>query len=386
LSAPKKGKDLSALKARLAKKAKPAGEEAAPVPAPGEVIEQPAAPPPSEVETQAAPAEVPPPGEVAAAPAPEPAAAPAAPKEETPFGGGASFDPSAGIIDDAGVDVKPRKNTGLTILVALGGIAFGTAIGWLAQKGVDTSARVESAKAKGGEMFQEVSRLKDVRAKISMGMEDVKKATAEDPKKGAEALTALLTENFGGDQPTEDKLFGWQLASMHPRSINAIFSFYTRYTVLQMALVDLASHMQANAAVLAENAGPARFAVINKNTGAVLVEYVKPICNLEEKAPCAEGKEGEAVGYEIRETLGGPTAVVPTEQATPLLPEGPMFKYAFGDKPERNASIKYARLMSAVESQLEEMSKVEKRALSSLEAYVGDPTVDGSNPQPDPGE
>jgi hypothetical protein len=235
-------------------------------------------------------------------------------------------------------------------------------------------------------MFEEVARLKDVRAKISMGMEDVKKATGEDPKKGAEALTSLLTENFGGDQPTEDKLFGWQLASMHPRSINAIFSFYTRYTVLQMALVDLASHMQANAAVLAENAGPGRFAVINKNTGAVLVEYVQPICNIEEKAPCGEGKEAEAVGYEIRESLGGPTAVVPAEQATPLLPEGPMFKYAFGDHPERNASIKYARLMSAVDAQLEEMAKVEKRALSSLEAYAGDPTVDGSNPQPDPGE
>lgn len=388
MSAPKKGKDLSALKARLAKKAaKPAGDA---VPAPGEVIEAPAEPPPSEIETQAAPAEVPPPGEVAVAPEPEPApAAPvaAAAESEAPFGGGAAtaFDPNAGVIDDVGGEVKPRKNTGLTILVALAGMAFGGAVGWLAQKGLDTQARVDSAKSKGEEMYGEVNRLKDIRAKISMGMEDVKKAVAEDPNKGAQTLTDVLTENFGGDQPTADKLFGWQLASMHPKSINAIFSFYTRYNQLQMSLVELASHVNTNAKVLGEAGGPGRFAVVFKNGGAVLVEHVRPICDLEQKAPCAEGKEADAQGYEIRETLGGPTAIVPKDQATALLNEGPMFKYAFGDQPERNAIFKYQRLMAGVEAQLEEMSKLEKRALSSLESYVGDPTVDGSNPQADPG-
>ena len=39
----------------------------------------------------------------------------------------------------------------------------------------------------------------------------------------------------------------------------------------------------------------------------------------------------------------------------------------------------------ASKEELEEMSKLEKRALGSLESYVGDPTVDGSNPQADPG-
>ena len=126
---------------------------------------------------------------------------------------------------------------------------------------------------------------------------------------------------------------------MHPKSINAIFSFYTRYNQLQMSLVELASHVNTNAKVLSEAGGPGRFAVVFKNGGAVLVEHVRPICDLEQKAPCAEGKEAEAQGYEIRETLGGPTAIVPKDQATALLNEGPMFKYAFGDQPERNAIL-----------------------------------------------
>lgn len=379
MSAPKKGKDLSALKARLARKAGEGGE----LPGPGE----PAGAPESEVVTQAAQVEIPAPGEVAAPAAPAPAAAARAARvTDQPFGGGAAFDPDAGVIADTGGDVGQRRGTGLTILVAVAGMAFGGLIGWLGREGVDTRARVQSARSKGEEMYAEVARLKDMRARLSMGMDEVKGTVAQDPDAGAQKLTDVLTTNFGGDQPTVDKLFGWQLASMHPKSITSIFTFFARYNMLQMSLVELASHVNTNSKVLAEGAGPGRFAVVYKNEGAVLVEFVAPICDLEAKAPCDEGKEGDAVGYEVRETLGGETAIVPKEQGAPLLAEGQMFKYAFGDKPERNASFKYAVLVKGVEAQLEEMAKVEKFALASLEGYVANPTVDASNPQSSPSE
>lgn len=374
MSPPKKGKDLSALKARLAKKA------AADAPPPDAAVEQPQ----SEIATQAAPADLPPPGEVA--PEPEPAPKPKA-QGDQPFGGGASFDPNAGVIADSeAAEAAPKGSAGMNILIGLLGIAVGGGIGWVARQATDTGARKSSAKAKGTEMLGEVQRLSEIRGNIKSGLDGVKTAVEENPDQGAQAMTDLLTANFGGDQPTPDKLFGWQMASMHPRSIYQVFTFYTRYAGLQMALVALASHINTNSKVLKPGSGPGNFAVVYKNGGAVLVEYVQPICNLEEKAACADGGGADAAGYEVRETLGGPTAILPKDQASPLLSEGPMFIYAFGETPGDNAAHKYTRLIEGVEKQLGEMEALEAKALGSLEAYSNSPTVDGSNQQADPGE
>lgn len=363
MSPPKKGKDLSALKARLAKKAAKTGPEDA-VGAPGEAAS--GEPPPSEIETQAAPAEpLPaefgPPGE----PAPAPAPAAPAPSPEPAL----RFESST---DDAGVEIKPRKSRGLTVLVFVAACGFGALAGWLARQGVDTTANVASAKAKGGAAYTEVDRLQKERARVSLGMEDVKTAMAKDPATAATRIQELTTGLGAGAVEAPNSLFGWQMASMHPRAINQVFDFYLRYLTLADALGQLSNHINVNAQQLAAAAGPGRFVVVYTERGAILQELIRPMCAAEEgapPAPCAEGSEADAVGYEIREAPGAEPQVVGKEAATPLLNEGPMFKFAFGDKPDRTAIIQYTRLLRGVDAQVEEIVKAEKRAIESLEGY-----------------
>ncbi|TPV92272.1 MAG: hypothetical protein B7733_26505 [Myxococcales bacterium FL481] len=433
MSTPKKsGKDLSALKARLAKKtgqaplggrpaasplsppsppaaAQPPAPASPPVAAPPEpVATPPVDPPPPAAAELAAPDPLAAP-EAPAAPRPEPPA-PAAPPStpaapdlapaglaagkaaagggEAPFGGGAAFDPDAGLIADAGVDVAPRKSTGLIALVAAASLCLGAAFGWLGRNISDTNARIDSAKRKGAEMAAEVGKVKDRRSRISLGIQDVEGKLAADPAKGAAALAELVTSNLK-DFPRADALFGWQLASMHPQSIGSVFKLYEEANGLALDLPYLAQYVNLNAAALRQGmAGPRRFAVRvkEKEHQAVLVEHVADICNLEEKTPCEPGQAAKAVGHSIREAIGGAEVVLPKEEVIPLTPRGLVFKYAIGDKPETNAATQYSRLLTKVKARLEEMNKYEKRAEKALEQYAQSPTVNADTAQPDPGD
>lgn len=327
---------------------------------------------------------------VAAAPqrAPARAAEPIAASSDEPFGGGAAFDPSAGLIGDAGVDVTPRKSTGLVALVAVASLGLGMVFGWLGRNISDTNARIESAKRKGSEMFDEVQKVKDRRARISLGVQDIEAKIPADPAKGAAALAELVTSNLK-DFPRAEALFGWQLASMHPQSIGSVFKLYEEANGLALDLPYLAQYVNLNAAALQEGmAGPRRFAVVikEKENQAMLVEHVAEICDLEAKTPCEPGQASKAVGHSIREAVGGPEAVLPVEEVVPLAPRGLIFKYAIGDKPETNAATQYSLLLTKVKARLEEMNKYEKRAEKALDQYAQSPTVNADTAQPDPGE
>lgn len=394
MSAPKKpGKDLSALKARLAKKsAKPSAPSD--VPAPGEQIAEPApapeaqepapaaaapadVPAPGEVAQPAARADIPAPGEVSRpAPTPEPAAPAPAPQSADPFGGGAAFNPDAGLIDDVG-EVAPRKQTGLIALVGVVGLGLGIGMGWILHQGNDTRARVAAASKKGGEMLTEVQKISETRKKISLKWEDFKSSATKDPEAATAMLTTILTEDLK-EFPNANALFGWQLAAMDPAAIKRIFSLYEEANGLFIDLGYLANYMQQNKAALSEAGGPSQFAVIGRPEGMVMVELTKAICNIEEKTQCEKGTEAEAVGYAVREEIGGPEAIVSKEEAFPLLPAGKIFAYAFTETPGKNALISYAKLVAKVEQRMEKMAKLEKQAIEALESFEKDPNVDGS--------
>lgn len=396
MSAPKKpGKDLSALKARLAKKS---GKAPSDVPAPGETA-QPAEAAPEAAPAAAAPADVPAPGQVAQpaepapaadipapgqvaqpAPAPEPAPAPvaaAAPQGDgDPFGGGAAFNPDAGLIDDVG-EVAPRKQTGLIVLAAAAALGVGLGFGWILHQRSDTTARIEAASNKGQKMLEEVQKISETRKKVSLKWEDFKKTAQKDPGAAADMLSNLLAEDLK-EFPRADALFGWQLAAMDPAAIKRIFSLYEEANGLYIDLGYLANYMAENKAALKEAGGPSQFAVINAGPGMQMVELTKAICDLEEKTQCEKGKETEAAGYAVRQEIGGPEAIVSKEEAIPLLPTGKIFTYAFTETPAKNALISYAKLVAKVESRMEKMAKLEKKAVEALEQFSDDPNVDGS--------
>jgi hypothetical protein len=130
--------------------------------------------------------------------------------------------------------------------------------------------------------------------------------------------------------------------------------------------------------------GPSQFAVQLGADGATLVEAVAPICNLEEKTPCEPEKAKEALGYSIREAPGGPESIVPKEQVMLLLPSGPMYQLAIGDKAERHTVSLYGMQLQQIGARLETMNLLEKNAIAALEVYTGSPTVDENSAQPDP--
>lgn len=409
MSAPKKGKDLSALKARLAKKAAadappPApAEEAAPsaqpteVPAPGEVAAD--IPAPGEV---AAPepepvADIPPPGQ-AAAPEPEPAAAAAVAADpvqtDDPFGGGQAFNPTDGILDDVG-EIAPRKQTGLIVLVAVAALGVGTGVGWLLHKISDTKKRVDSAESKGADMLAEVTKIQEARGKVSLGWEDAIKKVAADPAAGAAELTTLKQEKYGEGFNVE-ALFGWQLASMNPEAIKLVFDLYDHANGLAFDLGYLAKYATDNAAALGEAGGPSQFAVYNGKLVAVaglacpgkLPEGEEPPAEGEEgegppPVKCEEGSGQDPVGIVIKESLDGEEIIV-TGGAAVIAAEGPIYQYAIGENPSKNATARFQALAGQVQYRLDTMPKLEKKVLKALEAYGNNPTTDGDNPQPAP--
>lgn len=405
LSAPKK-KDLSALKARLAKKA---AASAPAVPAPGEVVAAPMAevpapgaslpadiPAPGESLTPPA-ADIPAPGEVyepepAYEPAyePEPAAAPQG--DGNIYSGGSAFDPNAGLLaDDLGA-VSGGSGTKLALFTLALGIGIGGLLGFFANEVTSKNAMKDNATRKAESMLSEVGRVKETRTKISLAFDDIIKEIDKDPKKGVESLTKLLVESFGPDSdfPKVESLFGWQLASLHPKTVKDVFALYKSTQDLVVDMGFLAQYVSSNAKVIGGR-GPTTYAIVLKDDapGAVLVEYVGALCGGieegEEAKPCDRGKEKDATFYQIRETPGGQVGPIPRNIAQVLLPKGAIYQYAIGDHPEQNAANLYMGLAGRVSSRLDAMAKYEKRSLAGLSKYGDNPTTDDDSAQPDPG-
>jgi hypothetical protein len=406
LSAPKK-KDLSALKARLAKKAAASAPE---VPAPGEVVAapEPDIPAPGESSVPAdipAPGETPPPAADIPAPGevyepepepayePEPAAAPTGGGSLNDAGdiysGGQAFDPNAGLLADDLGSVSGGSGTKLAIFSLLGGIVIGGVLGFFANEVTSKKAMKANATNKAASMLTEVNRVKETRTKISLAFDEVVKQIDTDPKKGVEALTKLLVESFGPDSdfPKVESLFGWQLASLNPKSVRDVFALYKASQDLVVDMGFLAQYVSKNAAVL-NGRGPTTYAIVVKPDapGAVLVEYVGALCGEGEAAKaCDPGKEKDATMYQIRETPGGPVGPIPKEIVQVLLPKGAIYQYAIGDHPEQNAANLYKGLAGRVSERIDAMAKYEKRSLAALAKYGDNPTTDDASAQPDPG-
>jgi hypothetical protein len=417
LTTPKKpGTDLAALKARLAKKTQ--AEEPAAAPPPAAAPEQPhqhqqqhQAPP--------APMHVPPPGmqqqnyDPPAAQSypqdPSPAvvgySAPSHASDD-PFGGGnvnTNFDPSPSFADTGG-DVPGRSSVGVVLFASVVALGIGLAVGWLGQRIVSGKERISVSKSVGQEMITQVEGVADTRKAVSLGLESAKEVVMTDPKKGAEQLTAIAQENF--DKSAQiDALFGPQLGSIHKAGLKRIFELYEQYNRLRTDLGLLAGFLDANAAALAQAGGPVRFAILFKEGGATMVEYVAPLCPPADAAPPADKEKGapdaaalaaakpcndeaKAIGLSIREGIGGePRSVAKgagPDQAVPLTNEGAVFTYAVGLEPAKNAANVRQHLMARVQEDLTEMSRAEVTALKALQNYSDNPTVDGSTEQPAP--
>ncbi|MEZ4451668.1 MAG: hypothetical protein R3B09_19535 [Nannocystaceae bacterium] len=417
MSAPKKpGTDLSALKAKLAKKgaeapaaapapaapaapvaaAKPIAAKPADIPAPGERAAPPPMadiPAPGERSAPAMP-DIPAPGEVRKpAPAPAPvAAAPAAAQLRQPgaagqaFGsGGGGFDPNEGLIADVGGDLPTKSNKGIVILAAAGALVFGVVLGYMLNNITSKSKLVAQGKEKGAAMFTEASETAKMRASIALAMKDIPGKIAADPKAGAEELKKLSDTNFE-KHPKVENLFGWQLAAVHPTGIKKTFELYEEANGLKTDLSYLANFVGTYADALKEGGGPRLFAVRFNKGKVTLVARGAPVCG---EGPCEAGKEKEATGYMVVDTVGGEEkpAQIGTEDGNimPVDPEGQMYGYIVGLKPENNAAAVYGALLKRVADRLEAMNTAEKRALKALSNYSDNPDVDGSG-QPEPGE
>jgi hypothetical protein len=403
LNAPKKpGTDLAALKARLAKKSKDAEDAAAPpppaaqvehIPAPGEVAshapaiaydppEQYGAPP-----APFAPVDVPPPGQVSQpASYSAPAAAPAA---DDPFGGPQMYEPTPSYTDTGG-DVPGRSSLGPVLFASAIFLAVGLGAGWIGHKIVSGREKLEAAKAKGAEMVTEVQKVADVRKGVSLKLEELSKTVVADPTAGSNAIIALLQESFD-KFPRVENLYGWQLGGIHPTGVKKTFELYEKSTRLRVELAALAGFLNENAAALKGAGGPVSFGVKFTDKGATMVELVAPMCgesleNLAALQPCED--VGKALAFKIRETIGGTEKVLPKgtapEQVMFLQPEGPVFTYAVGLEPAKNAQKVRDFMMSRVAEALAEMSQAETTTLKAMQAYSDNPDVDGSNPQPEP--
>jgi hypothetical protein len=397
LSTPKKpGTDLAALKARLAKKTKEGEAPAAPppesLPPPGEVAPMPAAAP-----AHFAPADVPPPGQVAPPPSASPHSA-APPVSDDPFGGGQAGAPMAPTFDtstsfDVGGEVKGRSNTGLVVFALLGGVLIGSAVGWMLHKVSSTRERIDAGKAKGAEMVKEVEQVAETRKAISLAMEDMKKAIASDPKAGAEQLAQMVQTNFE-QHPKVETLFGWQLAAVNPNGVKRVFELYEAANRLRTELLYTVGFLLEHADSIAQGSAMAPvFAVLFDDKGnAKLVEAMGPMCgesleNIAALKPCEDATK--ALAYKVREAPAGEGKVVPKGVAPGaamiLSSEGPVYNYAIGAQPQRNAATLFGAMMQRIDERLAEMNKAEATALKALSNYADSPDVDGSNPQPDPG-
>jgi hypothetical protein len=403
LNTPKKpGTDLAALKARLAKKSKDGEEAAAPAAAEAAPVEHvPAAAAP--IDHGHAPEQhYDPPAAFDAAPAFSPAAevrhaAPAAPSfsapaTDDPFGGpsNASYDPGP----DLGGDVVPgRSNVG--VIAFAGGIflVIGLGAGWLGHKIISGGERLDAAKAKGDEMYEEVKKVSDARKGLALKWEELKPQVAMDPAAGSQAIVALMGETFE-KSPNLDALFGWQLAAIHSSGIKKVFELYEKTTRVRIELAALAGFLQENAATLKGTGGPVSFGVkFGADGSAQLVALTGALCgeNLTDTAALKNCEDpSKAIAFKVQESLGGEEKTLAkgtgADQVVFLPPTGNVFNYAIGLEPAKNAANVRDFMMKRIQETVDEMDKAEKTALKALENYASNPNVDGSNEQPDPGE
>ena len=424
MSTPKKpGTDLAALKARLAKKTAGATDD---VPPPGQVAapEVPAAPmadipPPGQVQAPVmhdvpppgyAPEplmhDVPPPGQVQqhgrppsmpmqapmqAAPMPQPSYGADTSYANASRGGGASmsgmgsgmggFDPDAGLID-AGPEIKPRGNKGLVLLAAVAAMGLGVVFGWLGNTIKSKQERIDQGRAKGEKMVEQVAAVSEARKSVSLAMEDLKKEVAENPTAAAEKVTALLTGDLS-KQPQVTEMFGWQLASVDPGGVKAVFQLYQKLNDLQGNLQVLAGFL-TNYGSIMKVGGPSLFAVTMTPEGGKMVIITKGLCGEapdkpETLKPCED--VSKAVAFEVQEFGGEPKVVARGAgegQAMMLLPEGSVYNYVVGLEPGKNAANLYKVMIGRVDENLTEMNGAEEKALAALAKYSEDPNVDGS--------
>lgn len=424
MSTPKKpGTDLAALKARLAKKTAGGAEEVPPpgqvaAPEPAHAPAMPDIPPPGQVQAPmhdipppgyAAPEpvmqhvpppgmqQVPPPGMQMQAPvqAPMQAAPPPSYQAEASYGGASSmgsmsnisnmggFDPDAGLID-GGPEIKPRGSKGLVLLAAMGAMALGLVVGWLGNTITAKRERIDQGKAKGEKMVEQVSAVSEARKSVSLAMEDLKKDVAENPTAAAEKVTALL----GGEltkQPQVSEMFGWQLASVDPGGVKAVFVLYQKLNDLQGNLQVLANFLTSYGGIM-KVGGPQLFGITFTAEGGKMVIITKGLCGEaadkpETLKPCGGDEMGKAVAFEIQEFGSEPKVVARGAgegQAVMLVPEGSVYSYAIGLEPGKNAANLYKVMLGRVEENLTEMNGAEEKALAALAKYSDDPNVDGS--------
>jgi hypothetical protein len=410
LSAPKKGKDLSALKARLAKKAAAGeggddgadmpspGEAAAEIPSPGEVARPADIPAPGEVKRADIPApgevrkpiDIPAPGEVFVPQPPAPAAPAGKPKPkelgDDPMSGGAAFNPDVGLFDDSAGEIKGRSGIGLPIFAGVIGILVGAGLGWMAHKTTDLNARKASAISKAETIQAKVNEIEETRSRLALKVGEAKDHLAA--KEGEKAVEVLADI-----EPTYVELgdlFGWQMASMNAEVVKSIFELAEANNTLQLEVGIIKGWIAANNQILAQRtAGPSAFVVIaSPSGGSILAEYVSAICdeipeevppdfNPDSLAKC----EGDAIlnakGYMVRTEIGGEISMVPAGQGFFLNPAGAMYMYAIGTNPEANAKAYFDIRMGQLMGIMDNMVKLKDDALAGISNYTGDPVVSG---------
>lgn len=363
---PKK-KDLSDLRARLAKKSAPEPAAAPAMPA--------GAPPPA-------------PGQAAGAPPPAPAAPPAsapaqAPAGDNPFGGGPGVFMPDEDFDASSIDMSGPSQTKFIIMVGAVAATLGVALGWVLHTKIDGEERLAAAQSKGATMYQAVKEVAEVRAKVSLRMDDLKKQFTSEPDAAITSLTGLLEKEFA-EQPRVDALFGWQLAGLHPDAIKIVFDLYRAANALDNDLRQTTDFISKNKAALANASKMGQLGVIASGGGAQLVFISSTICDMEAGTACdKKSKPGDAQGYSIKTSAAGESTNVGLDAVQPLIPND-VFSLAFGEKPENNAVLRAAQMLAQVEGDLATMNKKEKIAIAALEQYEASPTIDADSAQPAP--
>ncbi|PRP90676.1 hypothetical protein ENSA5_62540 [Enhygromyxa salina] len=300
--------------------------------------------------------------------------------------GGVAFDPDAGLIDDVGGEIKGRGGAGLAIFAGLIGICVGAGLGWMGHRAIDSRDRVAAAKKKAETIQAKVTEIEETRSRIALKIGEAQDAL--EAKEGEKAVAALSEL-----EPTYAELgdvFGWQMGSMHPDVIKAIFSLAEANNSLQLDVGILKGWIGANEAILAKRAqGPSSFVVlVNPQGGSILAEYVSAICD-EIPAELPEGFdpkslkkcEGDKImsanAYMVRTEIGGDVSMVPATGALFLNPSGQMYTYAIGANPEANAKAYFDIRMSKLKDTMDAMVKLKDDAMAGIENYTSDPPVNG---------
>ena len=247
--------------------------------------------------------------------------------------------------------------------------------------------------------FKSVKAISDARIDVSKAMGGWEEKMATDPAGTAAEIDSLVKEKFA-KKVNVDQLFGWQLAAVHTNGIKRTFELYDEAARLQKDLGYLSAFLSSQEKALKTGGGPSQFAVKFTDKGAVLVAAVGAVCapaeaaegggevKLADAKPCPEGQAAAAVGYTVLENLGTETKIfakgTAPGQVTLLRAGGPIYDYAVGMEPNRNALIMRNALLKRAKDHLDGMSKAEKAAIKALENYADNPNVDGSAEQPDP--